>query len=120
MVAINFSPQFAGAVESGAKRQTIRRRRKYIPKPGDALQLYARRWLFFRRKLRDAVCTSVTPVRIEWLWLFLDHRAISPSSGFDVQESFARKDGFSSYPNMAEWFRARYGLPFDGVMIEWV
>lgn len=38
MVAINFSAQFAGPVERGEKRQTIRRKAK--GEPGTALQLY--------------------------------------------------------------------------------
>ena len=38
MVAFNFSPEFADAVASGAKRQTIRKTAR--AKKGDMLQLY--------------------------------------------------------------------------------
>ena len=32
---------------------------------------------------------------------------------------FARKDGFRDFSQMREWFKSRYGLPFEGVVIYW-
>ncbi len=34
-------------------------------------------------------------------------------------EWFAQKDGFDSWEEMREWFKERYGLPFEGVLITW-
>ncbi len=125
MVAINFSAQFADAVESGAKLQTIRAPRKdgRLPAPGVALQLYTGMRSKSCRKLRDAVCTAVTPVRIKGAEMWLDGKLLDvdahnrQAAGSDG--AFARRDGFDSYSDMAEWFRARYGLPFDGFVVEW-
>lgn len=112
MVAINFKNEFAEDVESGKKRQTIRKKARC--KPGDALQLYTGMRTKKCRKLADAICTSVAPVTI-------DHCSIySGQMKLLNEDQIARDDGFEDFTAMAEWFEKQYGvLPFEGELIKW-
>ena len=123
MVAFNFQPRFAAAVEAGDKRQTIRRRRRdgRDPcKPGDALQLYAGMRTKACRKLRDAVCVSVLKFRI-------DHNPLTGASRIYAgrwldgphRAAMAAADGFADIDEMIAWFEATHSLPFAGWLIEW-
>ena len=60
MVAINFSAQFADAVASGQKTQTIRRSARAAA--GQVLQLYTGQRTKACRKLADAICVDCTYV----------------------------------------------------------
>lgn len=114
MVAINFSAQFAGPVERGEKRQTIRRSRKCGP--GDALQLYTGQRTKACRKLRDAVCQDVTYVGLTERGVSLGDVRRFPR---DIDE-FARLDGFRDYAEMWAWFSDRYKTnSFTGYIIRW-
>ena len=114
MVAINFSAQFAGHVERGEKRQTIRRSKKC--KPGDALQLYTGQRTKACRKLRDAVCKDVTYVGLTQRGITLGDVRRFPR---DIDE-FARLDGFKDYAEMWKWFSERYETnSFTGYVIRW-
>lgn len=114
MVAINFSAQFAEPVERGQKRQTIRRTQKC--KPGDALQLYTGQRTKACRKLRDAVCKEVLPVRITPGTLEVGGSVLMS----DTAAEFARADGFANYSQMHAWFQQRYGASvFEGFVIKW-
>ena len=123
VVAINFQPQFADAVESGEKCQTIRRKARC--KPGDALQLYTGQRTQQCRKLADGVCTRVRPVRIDHEGMWLDGERLYAGwarrdDPWDCDCDFAKKDGFGDFMEIVDWFRERYGsLPFDGFVIEW-
>ena len=109
---INFSPQFAPLVESGAKRQTIRKLRKRPIRVGDTLRLYVGMRTKACRLLGEAVCGSVECV------VFGHGRGSHPTARQD-QEAFARTDGFESYAEMLAWFERTHGLPFEGVVIRW-
>jgi len=113
MVALNFMPKFAAAVEAGAKRQTIRRTARC--QPGDALQLYTGQRTGECRKIGEVVCRRVRPVTIAEDCLVLDGWRL-PSG--DAHQ-FARADGFVTLDKMRRFFRKQYGLPFDGFVIEW-
>jgi len=65
MPALNFQARFADAVERGDKTQTIRAPRKRPFKVGDNLYLYTGMRTKWCRKLLDAVCIGVDPIRIE-------------------------------------------------------
>jgi hypothetical protein len=116
MVAYNFKPQFAEAVASGAKRQTIRAHRKNgHAVVGQAVQLYAGLRTKHCRKLRepDPVCVRSTYCHINETGLtFGNYPPV------DLDE-FARRDGFASFDEMKAWFREAHGLPFIGQLIEW-
>lgn len=123
MVAINFQARFADDVEYGAKCQTIRAKARC--KPGDSLQLYTGMRTKECRKLRDATCQSVTPIRICSTEMFIDGRRLYAGNALrgDVEDhdnDFAKKDGFSGFMEMADWFAQTHGpLPFDGFLIKW-
>ena len=113
MVAFNFQPQFVDAIRSGAKTQTIRRNARC--KTGDTMQLYT------GQRTKDctligtatcAICESIT----------IAEGHIS-SGGWRLPSGdahhIARIDGFASVDAMRDWFRDRYGLPFEGYRVMW-
>ena len=123
MVAYNFQPEFASDVEYGIKTQTIRQKARC--KAGDHLQLYTGQRTKDCRKLADAICTRVLPIKICDIEMFLDGRRLYAGYAlrdeFDDRDcDFARKDGFDDYIAMVDWFREKYGpLPFEGFVIYW-
>lgn len=141
MPALNFMKQFAGAVESGEKRQTIRAFRKdgRDVKAGDKLYLYTGMRTKGCRKLGEAVCVSVS--RLQLLSrhaasgnVNLLYGAPAKRSGFDrffIASSkghgnsrgrftrLAKADGFSDIDEMVSWFEKTHGLPFEGLLIKW-
>ena len=134
MPALNFQARFAPLVESGAKTQTIRKRRKdgRDPKPGDRLVLYTGMRTKACRKLGDGIVTSADPITISRLrphsmpyWevyrgeeqgYWGADRCERPQ---DADRRFARRDGFRSWSEMYAWFEATHGLPFEGLLIRW-
>lgn len=119
MVAYNFKRQFADAVESGVKCQTIRPRRKDggHAKPGQIVQLYTGMRTKSCRKLREAICHVSCEIIIDTDKVI----TFGPSEVFlgDDLERFARMDGFSCWLEMRSWFETAYSLPFKGHMIGW-
>lgn len=114
MVAINFSERFAGLVERGEKRQTIRRGKKC--EPGAALQLYTGQRTKACRKIGEAVCRDVTCVGLTARGVTLGDKSTFPS---DIDD-FARADGFTDYADMWKWFSERYETnSFTGYVIRW-
>ena len=106
MVAINFQERFAALVESGKKRQTIRRKARC--KPGDKLQLYTGMRTKACRKIMDAICTAVYPITLP----LLDNPIVT--------DAFAQRDGFKNSEDMQEWFHNRYKTwIFEGFLIQW-
>jgi hypothetical protein len=133
MPALSFQKQFVDAVESGEKRQTIRKYRKdgRDPKPGDTLYLYTGMRTKACRKLGEAKCLSAAEIRIYRLQpesndiveVFDDGRLIWSPYLFDnlfrAKRQFAQLDGFKGWPEMLQWFEKTHGLPFEGVLIRW-
>lgn len=115
VVAINFSERFAGPVERGEKRQTIRRSKKC--EAGAALQIYTGQRTKACRKLLDAVCKDVT-------YVGLTERGVTLGTTVDRFprdiDEFARLDGFKDYADMWKWFSERYETnSFTGYIIRW-
>lgn len=122
MVAINFSAELARAVEDDDKRQTIRKTARC--KPGDTLHLYTGMRTKSCRLLGEARCTMVRRVEIRATEMFLDGHRLFPWLGSRDQldptdTEFAEADGFPGFMEMAAWFDRKYGLPFEGVVIQW-
>jgi hypothetical protein len=112
MPAYNFQKRFAPLVETGVKRQTIRRRRKRLTRMGDTLYLYEGMRTKKCRRLRDPeICRLVLPVAISEFAIGLGGALLRTYKAKDV---FARLDGFGNWPEMRDWFRKQYGLPFYG------
>ena len=114
MPSLNFQARFAPMVESGQKRCTIRAKRKHPIKVGDTLFLYTgMRWKTCR-KLREVVCSKVTPVVIDGVIVFLDGRELS---GKEVA-TLARNNGFQLLQEFWAFFHGKNGY-LEGDLIEW-
>ncbi len=117
MPAYNFQKQFAADVKAGRKRQTIRQKRKRRTRAGETLYLYTGQRTKRCRLLRAAICRDVRDIEIMIGGIDVGGKAAwaeSPNA-----DRFARADGFKNSAEMIEWFNARYGLPFRGVVIRW-
>lgn len=119
MPAYNFQKQFAPAVESGQKRQTIRAlgKRRHA-RSGEHVQLYTGMRTRACRKLLtpDPVCTGNHELVLEG-----EEKLQAYVDGFYVfdMDGFARADGFKDAQEMRDWFKHTHGLPFKGVLIQW-
>jgi uncharacterized protein YqfB (UPF0267 family) len=115
---ILFAAEFAPVILAKTKRQTIRRDRKAAINVGDCLEL--RQWAdqAYRSKqvgIDAVLCTKAAPIELT---------EEGAKVAGNVQnllglELLAREDGFASWSAMQDWFRANYGLPFQGVLIGW-
>ncbi len=131
MPALNFQKQFAAAVESGEKRQTIRAFRKdgRNPKPGDTLYLYTGMRTKQCRKLGEVICSDARELWIArattefdcpyLLWLGRGEHQTMCSELMGQAEEMAKADGFSDWNEMVDWFDKTHGLPFEGLLIKW-
>lgn len=119
MVAYNFQPQFAEAVRNGTKLQTIRPhgKRKHA-EAGDQLQLYTGMRTKACRLLRRAVCVETQTLMIMEEGVILTDLGEHWITGAAL-EALSLRDGFESWLEMRDWFKARYGLPFNGHLIRW-
>ena len=121
MPAINFQERFADAVETHEKRQTFRPKRKHPIKQGDVLYLYTGMRTKQCRKLRTTVCIDTVPGTINEhsMSLLTDGGTLEVWPEGTPLNWFAWKDGFNKWTEMRDWFKKRYGLPFEGVLISW-
>lgn len=126
MVAYSFKSRFVEPIAAGRKRQTIRNDRKRHARPGEELQLYTAMRTKQCRLIARAVCFAVTPIRIEFFRLGRPMPSITigdrlPIVARDDRNSFAHKDGFAHWDDMADFWRAEHGTldVFSGVLIEW-
>jgi len=114
VVAFNFSPEFADAVVSGEKVQTVRKTKR--AKPGDLLQLYTGQRTKNCRLLREAKCAYVDYVHIAPDGLTVGDTEKHPGNA----DAFAKRDGFKNFDAMLAWFAAKYGSPhFVGYVHRW-
>jgi hypothetical protein len=111
MPAFNFQRRFADAVRSGAKRQTIRARRKHPPRVGQIAYLYVGMRATGTEKLGEAPIWRVRSVLIQDGRVYVEGKLLE---GVDLL-SFAQADGFA---NVNE-FRLFFGHNFDGHCVEW-
>ena len=117
MALINFQKQFADDVESGKKRQTIRKQRKRPFRIGDTLHLYTGLRSKKARKLGIEKCKWVDQIRIYWNAIRFDQRwGLSFKRELD---EFAQADGFKNFEEMRDWFNKTHGIPFRGTLIKW-
>jgi len=123
MPALGFKKHLAPLVESRVKRQTIRQVWRNPIKAGDTLYLYTGLRTKQCRKLGESICTSVREIQIqppgglivgEGIYLYGKGK-LSLSESLEL----AAKDGFKNIHDFISFFRDQYGLPFEGVLIEW-
>jgi hypothetical protein len=117
MPAFNFQKQFALAVESGQKRQTIRAKRKdgRNPHVGDTLYLFTRMRTKSCRKLGEAICKVVQQITITERGIWIDGNRLYASE----IAIFASKDGFKGVSSFIDFFRKTHDLPFEGLLYKW-
>lgn len=117
MAAFNFKARWAGAVEVGKKRQTIRPKGKRERKVGELARCFTGQRTKQCRKLGAWPITKVTPVRIDWTEAIVGRRIVWRR---DLLNEFAQADGFEDWHEMRVWFGGQYGLPADGMeLVEW-
>lgn len=127
MTVLMFQDRFAELVRTGKKPHTIRPERKRPIHVGDHLSL--RRWIGkpYRSKqqiLMETVCVRVTRISLG----IRDGRCGASDEvllGDEIIDTperakLSRADGFSCMSEMLDWFENTHGLPFHGVLIEWV
>jgi hypothetical protein len=124
------SPQFCTAVETDAKRQTVRPLPKgQWPMAGDLISLRA--WTGKPYRSKQRVLREGTITKVEGCNVHADGVELGAGTMrvFWMGEkgkramclySFARHDGFADWPEMKAWFLATHKtLPFEGVVIQW-
>jgi hypothetical protein len=116
MYVCNFQARFAGKVEAGTKRQTIRARRKdgRTPKVGETIRHYTGMRTKNCRLLCDAVIESVDHIVIDHHGVWINGDLLGP----DLKE-FAIADGFENWLEMRDWFLKTHGPDFWGWLIKW-
>lgn len=116
MPAYNFKAQFAVLVESGEKRQTVRRKRKRPTRTGDTLFLYTGLRTAKARLLRKDRCAMVKSIYISRGITVIGGEMLLSQAEY---EAFARADGFATHQDFLMFFQEAYGLPFEGEVITW-
>lgn len=124
MPAYNFQPRFAPLVESGKKRQTIRKTAKGATR-GATAYLYTGQRTTHCRKLGEGTITDVLPIEIGRHACSESYASITERDGkrthlvHEGLDALARDDGFENGEEMVAWFAAQYGLPFAGYLHQW-
>jgi len=122
-VKIYFEKRFADDVEYDLKNSTLRRTKKC--NPGDVLELCQENERGETVVLKEAVCTSVAFVEIDYAGITVDGKRLycgwakKDDYRLDFDCDFAKADGFEDFQDMAEYFRQNYGLPYAGFLIKW-
>ena len=121
MPSFNFQKQFAAAVESGDKRQTIRAKRKVRPEIGQTAYLYTGMRTKSCLKLGQHTIISVVPIMLGSKGVCFWPGSNTENSVSDAWflDQFAADDGFKNWNQMRDWFKKTHGLPFEGHLIKW-
>ena len=123
MPSASFLNCHVSAVESGKKRQTIRKYRKKRPfRPGDTIYLfYALRTKYCRMLGRGDVRETCTIIIFDLGFILLSESVYSYTvfTRFDDLEKMANADGFNTWDDMRKFFRVKNQQPFVGQLIKW-
>ena len=112
----NFQPRFVDPILSGTKRHTIRKHRRYPDRIGSTLHLYTGLRHPGARLLARVQCTAVCSISIATDGEVEIDRCPLTEVG---REELARRDGFSGWPDMYQFWLRTHQLPFDGQIIFW-
>jgi hypothetical protein len=114
----NFQERFVPMILAGTKTHTIRACRVHPDKRGNTLYLYAGLRHKGARLLMRVPCVNVQEIAIfpnGLVWI--DNQFLQS----DECESLARRDGFSTFQEMIEFWKApKNRLPFKGQIIHWI
>lgn len=121
MAAYNFQKQFVPLIESGAKRSTIRQRRKngYLPRPGDVLRLYNGMRTKSCKLIKEVAVVGVDPITINAANGCADVVLNGNRLTNAEVHALATSDGFKGIPDFAEFFSQKYGPMLQAYMIRW-
>lgn len=115
----NFKRQFAPAVRSGLKRQTVRSTRKDSKRPqlGDSVKLYTGLRTTATTLLNAGPVVRCRSVRMD----IPAHELVIDGELQSIEQSvsFAQADGFAGRLAMFDWFADQYGSAFEGFCVEW-
>ena len=115
MPSLNFKQRFVAPIESGRKRQTIRKMRKRPFRTGDTLYLFTGMRTANCRRLGTLRCISAHDVTITLEHMEVDGRMLTP----EVTGELAQADGFASTQEFLDFFRREHDLPLIGQLIRW-
>lgn len=123
MPLLNFKKQFAGAVRSGEKRQTIRALRNRLFLPGDTLYLYTGLRTKGVEKLGEVVCKTAQYIEMDspgigMLTVKVEGKPVADHE----KEAFALADGFTGpdpWLEFKRFFLGNHQMPFEGQLIKW-
>lgn len=108
MKQLKFHSRLVPSIIDGQKTQTFRRNTNF--KPGESVPLYSG-----PRFIHEVVIIRVQRA-------FIDTHAIciagKPLHGDDLN-AFVKAEGFNDVNDLKKFIRSRYGLPVNGVVIEW-
>ena len=109
---VRFIDAFVPAVEQSAKKQTIRRGRKF--KQGDRLYLYPEGR--GRSRLRNALCDEVKDIHISSNGVVIvDDHVLCKSE----KQQLAVDDGFENFQQFMHFFKQKK-LPMKGQLVRWM
>lgn len=122
MPSYNFKPQFADAIRTGAKRQTIRARgKRKPPKAGEIAHCFTGLRTQHVSRLGSFPIESAEPISIS-----AAGRTVSmPRDGCwqeldgDELQQLAQADGFVSVDDFFLFFQTEHNLTFSGYLIKW-
>jgi len=129
MPAYSFKERFVPLILSGAKKQTIRKKRKGQAKPGDPLYLFYGMRTKWCKRLLNTTCTSVRTIVIKRTGsVYINGRKLTEIE----KDELAYNDGFSPetlqdvrinkkgcFALMFRWWNQTHELPFKGDIIYW-
>jgi hypothetical protein len=126
MPSLDFKRQFADAVKSGKKRQTIRASGRRDWQAGDTLHFFTGLRSGDRKRLGKATLLSVQAIRIDCAGRHIDlektlpHgvRYMAPLFDDEARE-VARADGFASLDAFFEFFQEQHGRHLGGYLLKW-
>lgn len=121
MPNLSFKPQFEPRIKSGAKRHSIRGKRKRPWRDGDSLYL----WVSLRTKSRRFIGYSTVKmiedilidlsVEFGRLDITIEGRLLTASEA----DSLAQADGFATMREMHDFWQEHNEMPFEGDLIHW-
>jgi uncharacterized protein YqfB (UPF0267 family) len=126
MPTINFQERFAPDVESGRKRQTIRKRSQRRWQIGDTLYLYTGQRTHHCRLLGTATIRLVRLIFIDTTresivlesWDAPGHPCLDLLSVYEAR-ALARADGFATLDEFFVFFERTHGPRMSGHLISW-